>query len=177
MDRTTYICKNCGYETDTVIRKEKDQIKLNCSTCKRKSIFVNKVNYTKKQSPSSGYRLAADLNISCSHTHIDGIPVEGNVSVTDTTGVKLEKMIISYNEEKKMGGKLKITNSEEFSVRKNIVSNDVKIDSSRRFKIEKNLIGYDFKNSDLLIEAINSLMVEGKSQASIEKDLAILMDS
>jgi len=69
-----------------------------------------------------------------------------------------------------VGGKLAIKNSEQFSVKNNVIA-DAEIDSSKLFQIDSNLIGYDFEDRDLLIESINSLIVGKKNQSQVINEL------
>ena len=142
-----------------------------CIRCGKKTTFSpQEMKQQKKDPRQQGYVLAADLTINNDHVHVNGISVHGNVSVNNSTGVKLQNMNISKNEEKNVGGKLAIKNSEQFSVKNNVIA-DAEIDSSKLFQIDSNLIGYDFEDRDLLIESINSLIVGKKNQSQVINEL------
>lgn len=169
-----YTCKICKNELTVSANQKMSHILSRCKSCKRITVFIKKVDSPKEEPRDLGYILAADLNINNDLVQIHGLPVEGNVTVKNTSGVILNNMEISYNQEKKMGGKLTIYNSSDFLLNKNIVSGDVKIESSHKFILNQNLIGHEIKEGANLITALNALLSENIGDKSIEEHLVIL---
>jgi len=170
MNKSTFNCERCGYSIKILSSGSTTLIKYKCISCGKKTNFIRQNEKQQERKPQQGYVLAADLTINNDHVHVNGISVQGNVSAYRTTGVKLQNMSITKNKERKMGGKLTITNSEQFSVKNNVIA-DAKIDSSKLFQIDGNLIGYEFEDRDLLIESINALIASGKNQEQVIKEL------
>lgn len=170
MKKSTFSCERCGYSIKILSSGSITPIKFRCIRCAKKTNFIPQKEKKIEERPQQGYVLAADLNINNDHVHINGISVQGNVSANRTTGVKLQNMSITKNKEEKMGGKLTITNSEQFSVKNNLIF-DASIDSSKLFQIDGNLIGYEFEDRDLLIDSINALIAGGKNQEQVIKEL------
>jgi hypothetical protein len=115
---------------------------------KRKIIDKPIKDFNSRKDFSSGYTLAADMNIKNDHVYVEGINVRGNVNVDDSKGAELKDMYILKSGEDKFKGKVNIDRSQEFNIKENVVQNEINVDRSRVFNIERNSVG-EIANHDL----------------------------
>ena len=123
---------------------------------------------------SSGYTLAADMNIKNDYVHVEGINVRGNVNVDDSKGVELKDMYVLKSKENKFKGKINVDRSQDFNIKDNIVQNEINVDRSRTFNIEKNSVG-EIANRDLQAQDnINIILLNTSSPDEVISSLIVI---
>jgi len=109
---------------------------------------------------SSGFTLAADMNIKNDYVHVEGLNVRGNVNVEDSKGVELKDMYIFKSGEDKYKGRINIDRSQDFNIKENVVQNEINVDRSKAFNIERNSVG-EIADRDLQAqENINIILLD-----------------
>jgi len=142
----------------------------------------------------SGYTLAADMNISQDHVHVEGINVRGNVNVNDSEGVELKKMKIfnsevgknkgritidrseNFNVKENVVKKVNIDRSEDFNVKENVFEDEIKVDRSNSYDVEKNIAGGIADRDELAQENINTILMVTSNNEEVMSSLETIQN-